>query len=517
MRSAAAADGHRPRAREFIETVLDPGTFVSWDQPAAGPAAVPPAYRAELARARETAGADEAVLTGRGRLDGRPVAVVVSEFRFLGGTVGVACADRIEAAVRRATAERLPLLAAPASGGTRMQEGAIAFVQMIRITAAVSAHRQAGLPYIVYLRHPTMGGVFASWGSLGHITLAEPRALLGFTGPRVYAALHHAPFPAGIQTAENLARHGVVDAVVPLARLREFVSLALRLTARPAGQGTARPAGQGIARPAGQGMPCGPAAPPAAVDPWQAIQRTRDPSRPGLREVLRHAAAALVPLSGSADGAQPGLVTALADIGGTPCLVVGQDRHGQREHGPLGPAMLRRARRCIQVAAELGLPAVTFIDTPGVALSREAEEDGLSAEIARCLAELLALPSPAVAVLLGEGAGGGALALLPADRVIAAADAWLAPLPPEGASAILHKGDTSFAAELAGMQGVSAGRLAADGIVDTIVPGFAGDTAAFARDLARAVAREIEVARPVPQARRLTARAERFRAAPTRR
>lgn len=501
------ADDPSPGARELIDIVLDPGTFASWDRPVADPAYASPAYRVGLARARETAGTDEAVLTGRGEIGGRPVAVVVSEFGFLGGTVGVACADRIEAAVRRATDESLPLLAAPASGGTRMQEGTLAFVQMIRITGAIMAHRRAGLPYIVYLRHPTMGGVFASWGSLGHLMLAEPRALLGFTGPKVYAALHRAPFPAGIQTAENLARNGVIDAVVAPPRLREFVSRALRLTMRPSGAG----APDGADARGGASRRPGADAEAVAAEPWQAIQRTRDPARPGLLEVLSLAASDLVPLSGSADGAQPGLVTALADVGGTPCVVIGQDRHGQREHGPLGPAALRRARRCIQVAAELGLPVVTFIDMPGMALSRESEEGGLSAEIASCLAELLALPSPAVAVLLGEGAGGGALALLPADRIIAVADAWLAPLPPEGSSAVMHKGDTSFAAELADAQGVSAGRLAADGIVDTIVPGPAGDTAAFARDLAGAVARELGIARSVPRPKRLVARTERFR------
>lgn len=505
MRSAAVAEELRLGAGELIGIVLDPGTFASWDLPTAQPADASPAYRADLTRAREVAGTDEAVLTGRGELDGRPVAVVVSEFGFLGGTVGVACAERIEAAVRRATAEGLPLLAAPASGGTRMQEGALAFVQMIRITGAIMAHRQAGLPYIVYLRHPTMGGVFASWGSLGHLMLAEPRALLGFTGPKVYASLHGAPFPAGIQTAENLARNGLIDAVVTPARLREFASRALRLTVR-------RPDADALPDPDAR-RSAGAVA--AAAEPWQAVQRTRELARPGLREVLRLASNDLVPLSGSADGAHSGLVTALVDFGGTSCAVIGQDRQGQREHGPLGPAALRRARRCIQTAAELGLPVVTFIDMPGMALSREAEEGGLSAEIALCLADLLSLPSPTVAVLLGEGAGGGALALLPADRIIAVADAWLAPLPPEGSSAILHKGDTSFAAELAGVQGITADRLATDGIVDTIVPGPAGDTAAFAHSLAGAVVRELRTARSIPQARRLPARTERFHVSST--
>lgn len=101
-----------------------------------------------------------------------------------------------------------------------MQEGALAFVQMIGITAAITAHRTADLPYVVYLRHPTMGGVFASWGSLGHITLAAPGAVVGFIGPVVYQALHGAPFPEGVQTAENLARHGVIGPAAGVAAVR---------------------------------------------------------------------------------------------------------------------------------------------------------------------------------------------------------------------------------------------------------------------------------------------------------
>ena len=126
---------------------------------------------------------------------GRRVAVVVCEFDFLAGSIGVAAAERITTAVQRATAERLPLLASPSSGGTRMQEGTVAFLQMVKIAAAVRLHKQAHLPYLVYLRHPTTGGVFASWGSLGHLTFAEPGALIGFLGPRVYELLYGEPFP----------------------------------------------------------------------------------------------------------------------------------------------------------------------------------------------------------------------------------------------------------------------------------------------------------------------------------
>ena len=156
------------------------------------------------------------MITGEGLLRERRVAVAAWEFGFLGGSVGLGAGERLTAAVERATAERLPLVVLPASGGTRMQEGTLAFLQMIKITAAVTAHKSAGLPYLVYLRHPTTGGVFApSWASLGHLTLAEPGALIGFLGPRVYEALAGRPFPDGVQTAENLRAHGLVDAVLP--------------------------------------------------------------------------------------------------------------------------------------------------------------------------------------------------------------------------------------------------------------------------------------------------------------
>ena len=192
-------------AAELLDAVVDHGTFVSWDEPAQQPQASED-YTRDLARAREKSGTDESVVTGSGLIRGHRVAVIVSEFSFLAGSIGHAAAQRIVAAVERATAEGLPLLAGPASGGTRMQEGTLAFLSMVKITGAVRAHRQAGLPYLVYLRHPTTGGVMASWGSLGHINVAEPGALLGFLGPRVYEALYGEAFPDGVQVDRKSTR-----------------------------------------------------------------------------------------------------------------------------------------------------------------------------------------------------------------------------------------------------------------------------------------------------------------------
>ncbi|GAA1869370.1 carboxyl transferase domain-containing protein [Actinomadura bangladeshensis] len=485
----------RVGARELLRRVLDGGAWTSWDRPPAEEH--PSSYARDLATARERSGCDEAVLSGEGLLRGRRVAFVVSEFRFLAGSIGLATADRIVAAVERATAEGLPLLAAPSSGGTRMQEGTAAFVQMARITAAVAAHRAAGLPYLVYLRHPTTGGVFASWGSLGHVTAAEPGALIGFLGPRVYEGLYGEPFPPGVQVAENLAAKGLIDAVVGIDDLAEAASRALHVLCG--------------------GPPSAPVALPADLPPdgtaWESIERSRRAGRPGARELLRHGAADVTLLSGTGQGeADRGLMLALARFGAAPCVLVGQDRSSQRGGHPLGPAGLRVARRGMRLAAQLGLPLVTVVDTPGAVLSAEAEEGGLAGEIARCLADLITLPAPTLCLLLGEGAGGAALALLPADRVLVARHAWLSPLPPEGASVIVHR-TPSRADEMAASQGVRSADLLRGGIADALVaerPDAADEPEAFCRRAAAAIEAGLSGLSPTGPA----ARQARYRRAP---
>ncbi len=165
------------------------------------------------------------------------------------------------------------------------------------------------------------------------------------------------------------------------------------------------------------------------------------------------------------------------------------------------------------LAAELRLPLVLIIDAAGPALSADAEEGGLSGEIARCLADLVTLDTPTVSVLLGQGSGGPALALVPADRVLAALHGWLAPLPPEGASAIVFR-DTTHAAELAQDQGIRSTDLLASGIVDVIVPEHpdaADEPVDFAARLASAIAAEVNALRAVPDGARVAARLDRYR------
>lgn len=496
-------------AASFLDLVLDPGTWRSWDTPpvrglAAGLAGAQRPDEAPVAGMGALPGTrvDEALVTGMGELRGTPVAVVAGEFAFRAGSVGVAAADRLVAAVERATAERLPLVASPASGGMRMQEGTAAFVRMVGMAGAIARHKAARLPYLVYLRHPTTGGVLASWGSLGHVTFAEPGALIGFTGPRVYEQLSGEPFPAGVQTAENLHAHGLIDGVVAPERFAEVAARVLAVLG-PTATGAAE-----------RLLPAATPEPPREVAAWELVTRSRRPERPGLRSLLEVAAEDVTVLDGSGSGgADSGLALALARFGEARCVLIGQDREAQRSSGPIGPAGLRKARRGMAIAAELGLPLVTVIDTPGAALSREAEEGGLAAEIAGCLASLMDQPGPTLSVLLGEGVGGVAIALLPADRTIAAQHAWLSPLPLEGASALLHH-TVARAPEVAREQGIRALDLLRLGVVDQVVaehPDAADEPRAFCRRLGRVIADELgRLARLAP-ADRAAARMRRYR------
>ena len=321
----------RISALDLVALVLDEGTYESWDQPI-DVSGYSPDYRAAVEKAAQRSGCDESIITGRGLVRGRPVAFVLNEFGFLAGSIGRAAAQRIVSAVRRATAEGLPLLASTASGGTRMQEGTPAFVHMVDISRAIMDHRAAGLPYLVHLRHPTTGGVFASWGSLGHITVAEPGALVGFLGPKVYELLEGRPFPSGVQVSENLARRGIVDSVVLHEELPSVVDRALGLLVDPVTDAT---------RTRRPGVEPGT---PRRHGTWESIEITRAEPRVGARDVLRHGSDATVRLQGTEEGERDtAMLVAFARLDGVPCVVVGQDRTTQTPANPMGPAALREA------------------------------------------------------------------------------------------------------------------------------------------------------------------------------
>jgi acetyl-CoA carboxylase carboxyl transferase subunit beta len=270
----------------------------------------------------------------------------------------------------------------------------------------------------------------------------------------------------------------------------------------------------------------GPAPPPLPPEPlpdvpaWESVVSSRRPDRPGVSQLLEHGAADLVLLSGTGQGEAAAMLLALARFGGQPAVVLGQQRDaaGPGFDAPalprrIGPAALREARRGMALAAGLRLPLVLIIDTAGPALSAEAEQGGLAGEIARCLAELVTLDTPTVSVLMGQGSGGPALAMVPADRVLAALHGWLAPLPPEGASAIVYR-DTAHAPELAAAQGIRSADLLRAGIIDAIVPEHpdaADEPVEFSRRMGRAIADELHRLAEVGELQRCADRLARYR------
>lgn len=441
---------------DALAALLDPDSWQSWDEPGWLPADME--YARQLARTAERSGTDESIRTGRGTVGGIPAAVIAGDFDFLAGSVGVAAAERLVSAVERATAEGLPLIGLPTSGGTRMQEGTPAFLRMVPIAAAVAAHRAAGLPYLVWLRDPTLGGVMATWGSLGQVTAAAPGATIGFLGARVFATMNPGQqFPAEVQTAEHASDAGVIDAIVPLDDLHSWMLNLLRaLTSTPDAANAEAPAATDSE------------ASPELPDAWACVTATRRPDRPGARELIDAAASHVTVLHGTAEGERgDALLLAVGVIADRGCVIAAQDRSAST---PLGPAALRTARRGYRLAQEWGLPLVTIVDTEGAEVSASAEERAMAGEIARSLAELSRLDVPVVSMLLGSGCGGGALAMLPADVLLAADDTWITPLPPEGAAAILFRA-VDRAPEMAQSQHITAVELAHSGVVDVLVVG----------------------------------------------
>ncbi|MFL5817643.1 MAG: carboxyl transferase domain-containing protein [Conexibacter sp.] len=474
-------------ARDRVALVADEGSFEQWDADVVsddplGFSDTKP-YRERLAAAQEATGLGEAVLTGRGLLDGRPFVVVAGEFGFLGGSIGVATAERVARAFERAVEQRLPVVALPASGGSRMQEGTLAVIGMAKLAAAAGRLRAAGLAYVVCLTHPTTGGVLASWGSLGTVTFALPDALLGFAGPRVVELLTGRSLPPRVQRSETLLAQGLIDDVVPPDALRSRVAAVLAVAAGSEGERAAALASPnrgsaGLPPSAGSRPDAQPAAPAPATtagaerrDAWASLQHVRNRRRPGAGALLDALAEDVTVLRGARDGHpdDAACFAALARLAGFPAVVVAQRRRGDGTPAVMNPAGYRKARRAMALAAELRLPLVTIVDTPGAELSEDAERGGLAGQIAGCLADMAALPVPTLALLLGEGGSGGALALLAADRVLAAEHASLGVIAPEGASAILYR-DLDHAAELAATQGGASWQLQAAGIADVVVP-----------------------------------------------
>ncbi len=231
--------GHHFRigARERVEQLLDRKSFEERDADLVGgdPLAFVDSrpYPERLAQARAKTGLNEAAIWGAGRIEERPIVIAALDFNFMGGSMGSVVGEKIARAAEHALAERLPLVVVTASGGARMQEGALSLMQMVKVNAALARLADAGVPYLAILTDPTTGGVAASFASVGDVILAEPNALIGFSGQRVTSETIGEKLPKGFQRAEFLLEHGFVDQVVPRGDLRARAAAFLAMLRPP--------------------------------------------------------------------------------------------------------------------------------------------------------------------------------------------------------------------------------------------------------------------------------------------
>ena len=455
-------------AREWVDLLFDEGSF---SEEFAGIATPDPLhfedsrpYAERVKEAREQSGGKEAVLTGTAHIGRLPVVVAVSDFRFIGGSMGYAVGERVAHAMERAHEAKAPFLAVTCSGGARMQEGMVALLQMAKTAAAAQRLHEAGVPMVTLLANPTTGGVFASYGTQGDILIAEAGALIGFAGPRV-RAVHDADEERETLYAEDLYERGLVDLIAPREGLRNvLISVLDLLRVTPAPDLELLP--QAIeARDLERG--------------WTTVERARHVQRPRALHYIEALTTDFVPLRGDRSGIDdPALVGGLGRIGDTNVVLIGQERgdltlDGARHDGRVAPAGYRKAKRLMLLAQRLHLPLVTFVDTPGAHDGIADEGAGLASAISDCLATMASLTTPSVAVVIGEGGSGGALALTWADRLLMQQNAMYAITSPEGAAAILYH-DRARAPEVAEALGVAAVDLHTLGIVDRLIAEPAG-------------------------------------------
>ena len=465
---------HSPlNARTRLEQLADPGSLTMIDLPRG---AMPDIlgfvdtmpYPERIAQARARTGMDAAVLCARMAIDGMPLVVAVMDFSFMGGSLGAVAGDAVSRAAQAALEDRSPLLAITASGGARMQEGPISLMQMAKTSVAWAKLDEAGLLTISLITDPTYGGVAASFATLSDVIIGERGARLGFAGRRVIEQTIQQKLPPEFQTVEFVQSRGFVDVVAPRRSLRGVLSRLLR-SSDPAGSSWA------AARPAPVDPIVRDPAQLPVVEPWQQVRRARDVARPTTLDYLALAFDDFEELHGDRiSGECAAMVAGLARLDGRPVAVIGQQKGhtaaqlSERNYGMPTPAGYRKAARVMRLAAKLGLPVVTLVDTPGAYPGSAAEEQGQATAIAENLRLMASLPVPVVSMVTGEGGSGGALGIAVANRVLIWESAVYSVISPEGCAAILWK-DPRMSPTAAAALGLSSRDLLRLGVVDGVL------------------------------------------------
>lgn len=457
----------RVHARRRIEMVTDEGSFEEWDSDLQGGNPLEyKGYEEKLEKLQEKTGLSEAVITGKAKIDGRETAIGVCDGRFLMASMGEAVGEKIARAVERATEERLPVILFACSGGARMQEGIVSLMQMAKTSAALKYHSDAGLLYISILTDPTTGGVTASFAMLGDVILAEPKALIGFAGPRVIEQTIGQKLPEGFQRAEFLLEHGFLDAIVERPQMKAVLSKILALHEN--GKGTDFNRKECAQDLVADGRKEG------KLTAWQRVELSRRKDRPVGSDYIDALFTDFVEFHGDRYFADDkAIIGGVARFHGMPVTVIAQAKgrntkeNIERNFGMPEPEGYRKALRLMKQAEKFARPVICLVDTPGAFCGLEAEERGQGEAIARNIYEMSGLKVPVVSIIIGEGGSGGALAMATADEVWMLENSIYSILSPEGFASILWK-DSSKAKEAAEVMKLTAENLKAQGIVERV-------------------------------------------------
>lgn len=461
----------RLKAGRRLKMTVDRGSFEAWDKElvTANPLEYE-GYEEKLALTQEKTGMQEAVITGRAWIEGEETVIGIVDARFLMGSMGYVVGEKITRAVERATKEELPVVMFCCSGGARMQEGIVSLMQMTKTSAALKRHSDAGLLYISVLTDPTTGGVTASFAMLGDIILAEPKALIGFAGPRVIEQTIKQKLPEGFQRSEFLLDHGFIDRIVERSDMKKTLADLIRMHKQQDVSVLER-----LTDPE-QEVDTTEVETLSLSTAWEVVERSRRSERLTASEYIDEIFTDFIEFHGDRyckdDRA---IVGGIAMLAGKPVTVIGQQKghnlkeNVERNFGMPSPDGYRKALRLMKQAEKFGRPVICLVDTPGAFCGLEAEERGQGRAIADNLFEMSALATPVLSIVIGEGGSGGALAMATADEVWIMENAIYSILSPEGFASILWK-DSKRASEAAEVMKITAKDLKDLGIVEKIIP-----------------------------------------------
>ena len=456
----------RVHAYRRIEMLADEGSFEEWDKEMdfVNPLDFK-GYEDKVARLKEHTKLNEAVVTGKIMINGNPAVIGVCDGRVMMASMGHIVGEKITRAVERATAEKLPVIIFTCSGGARMQEGIVSLMQMAKTSAALKRHSDAGQLYVSVLTDPTTGGVTASFAMLGDIILAEPKALIGFAGPRVIEQTIGQKLPKGFQRSEFLLEHGFVDRIVEREEMKDVLAQILEIHSGKKAPDAEAVSGETSAEKAVK----------SDLTAWERVQISRKKDRPVGTDYIEKLFTDFMEFHGDRyfkdDHA---IVGGIAYFHGMPVTVIAQAKgkttkeNLDRNFSMPSPDGYRKALRLMKQAEKFGRPVICFVDTPGAFCGLEAEERGQGEAIARNLFELSGLKVPVLSVVIGEGGSGGALAMAVADEVWMLENSIYSVLSPEGFASILWK-DSKRASEAAEVMKLTAQDLERLGIVEQVI------------------------------------------------